>query len=190
MRIVMLLPLALAAAAAGGCRTASDGTEQAGLGVPQRDLTLQQASAPQVEVASPVELERTPIQRPASHRPKRAQQPTAVAQPETRPTGDTPAAAATLPAPALAPAPTHSDPAVLAAGEAEPPDPHALPPGRSVTVIPASTGSSTDEGWTDQRPAGRERGVSVGAGPHGGGCKPRGGGRMPGRGRPGPVAFR
>ena len=187
MRIVMLLPLALAAAAAGGCRTASEGTEQAALGVPQRDLTLQQAPAPQVEVASPVELGRTPIQQPASHRPRRAQRPTAVAQSETSGAGDAPA---TLPAPALVPAPTHSDPVVLAAGEAEPPDPHALPPGRSVTVIPASTGSSTDEGWTDQRPSGRERGVTVGAGPHGGGCKPRGGGGMPGRGHPGPVAFR
>ena len=58
MRIVMLLPLALAAAAAGGCRTASEGTEQAALGVPQRDLTLQQAAAPEVEIASPVELAR------------------------------------------------------------------------------------------------------------------------------------
>ena len=38
MRIVMLLPLALAAVAAGGCRTASEGTEQAALGVPQASL--------------------------------------------------------------------------------------------------------------------------------------------------------
>ena len=60
MRIVMLLPLALAAVAAGGCRTASEGTEQAALGVPQRDLTLQQTAAPEVEIASPVELARAP----------------------------------------------------------------------------------------------------------------------------------
>ena len=66
MRIVMLLPLALAAVAAGGCRTASEGTEQAALGVPQRDLTLQQTPAPEVEIASPVEARRAP--RPSARR--------------------------------------------------------------------------------------------------------------------------
>ena len=52
MRFVILLPLALAVVAAGGCRTASEGTEQAALGVPQRDLTLQQAAAPEVEISA------------------------------------------------------------------------------------------------------------------------------------------
>ena len=176
MRIGMLLPLALAAVAAGGCRTASEGTEQAALGVPKRDLTLQQTPAAGVEVASAVELARAPAQRPTTHRPQRARQPAPVPRPEAASPGVAPAA--------LAPAPVR---VALAASAPEAADPHALAPGQSVTIVPASTGSTTPEDWTDQRPSGRERGVEVGAGGHGGRCKPRGTG-MPGRGLP--AAFR
>jgi hypothetical protein len=182
MRIVMLLPLALAAVTAGGCRTASEGTEQAALDVPRRDLTLQQAPAPEVEVASAVELAGAPTQRPTTQRSRRAHRAAPVSHPKA--TASENAAAALTPAPALA----QPEPVALAASAPEAPDPHALAPGQSVTIIPASSGPSTPGDWTDQGPAGRERGVSVGGGGHGGGCKPRGTGRMPGRGVP--AAFR
>jgi hypothetical protein len=181
MRIVMLLPLALAAVAAGGCRTASEGTEQAALGVPQRDLTLQQTPAPEVEIASPVELARAPTERPTTQRPRRVHRPAPARHPEANASEDAPATLTPTPAPAK-PVPT-----ALAATEAA--DPHALAPGQSVTIIPASSGPTAPADWTDERPSGRERGVEVGGGGHGGRCKGRGTG-MPGRGRGLPAAFR
>ncbi len=182
MRILMLLPLALAAVAAGACRTASEGTEQAALSVPQRDLTLQQTPAPGVEVASAVELAGARTHRPAARHTRRAHRPIAVPQPDT----SAPEAAPAALAPAAAAA--QPTPAALAADAPEAADPHALAPGQSVTIIPASTGSATPGDWTDQRPSGRERGVEMGGGGgHGGRCKPRGTG-MPGRGLP--AAFR
>ena len=177
MRIVMLLPLALAALAAGGCRTASEGTEQAALGVPQRDLTLQQTPAPEVEIASPVELARNPTERPTTQRPRRAHRPAPARHPEANAPEDAPAT--------LSPAQPAATARAASAPEAA--DPHALAPGQSVTIIPASSGPTTPEDWTDERPSGRERGVEVGGGGHGGRCKPRGTG-MPGRGLP--AAFR
>jgi hypothetical protein len=168
MRTVLLLPLAIAAAAA-GCGATSEGTEQAALRGPRRDLTLERAAASEVDVASPVELAGTPIQRPAVHHPRRAPRPAPV--PEAVETGGTPAA------PAPAPALTHAEPAALAASTAPAPaDPHELAPGKTITVIPASSGPSTTPDWTDERPSGAGRGIAVGTGGHGGGCKPRGGG--------------
>lgn len=181
MRIVMLLPLALAAVAAGGCRTASEGTEQAALGVPQRDLTLQQTPAPGVEIASPVELARTPTERATTQRPRRVHRPAPVRPPEATTPEVAPATLTPTPAPVQLVA------TALAASAPQEADPHALAPGESVTIIPASSGPTTPADWTDQRPEGRERGVEVGAGGHGGRCRPRGTG-MPGRGLP--AAFR
>jgi hypothetical protein len=181
MRIVMLLPLALAAVAAGGCRTASEGTKQAALGVPQRDLTLQQTAAPEIEIASPVELARAPSERPTTQRPRRAHRPAPARLPEAALPVVAPATLTPIPAPAQ-PAAT-----ALATSAPEAADPHALAPGQSVTIIPASSGPTTPADWTDERPSGSERGVAVGGGGHGGRCKPRGTG-MPGRGLP--AAFR
>ncbi len=184
MRTLILFSLALAALAA-GCGSGSEGTEQASLGVPERDLTLQQGPAAKVEVASPAELGRAQPARPASDRPRRARRP--ITTPRAA------SVAATEPG-ALAPSPAPSRevaPVAVAASEPEDADPHALPPGRSVTIIPASSGTAssgpaTDDGWTDQRPAGPEGGVSVGGG-HGKGCRPRGVGSMPGSQRPGAL---
>jgi hypothetical protein len=181
MRIVMLLPLAFAAVAVGGCRTASEGTEQAALGVPQRDLTLQQTPAPEVEIASPVELARARTERPTTQRPRSAHRPAPARHPEA----DAPEAAPAMLTPTSAPA--HPVPTALAASAPEAADPHALAPGQSVTIIPASSGPTTPADWTDQRPSARERGVEVGAGGHGGRCRPRGTGM---RGRGLPAAFR
>jgi hypothetical protein len=67
MRRILLLPLALSAAfTVGACRTGTDDTEQTAFQVPKRDLTLQQANAPQMEVASPLELARAEPTRPQS----------------------------------------------------------------------------------------------------------------------------
>jgi len=165
MRTALLLPLALAAAAAGGCRTASDGTEQTAFRVPQRDLTLREAQAPEVEVASPVELGRAPVEPRATHRRQRV-----------RPL--TPAPRLEVPEPRGAPA-APAEPAPLASSASEPADPHALAPGQTVTIIPASGGTTTEGDWTDQRPSSAGGGVMVGPGGHGGGCRPRGPGMRP-----------
>jgi hypothetical protein len=164
MRTLLLLPLALAVAT-GGCRTASQGTEQAAFRVPERDLTLRESGAPDVQVASPVELASIPTQRATIHRPQRARRPAPAPRPAT-------------PAPTLVPTPAEPVPLATSAVP-EPPDPHALAPGQSVTIIPASSGPSTDPDWTDQRPSGPTRGIAVGSGGHGGGCHPRGGGIGP-----------
>jgi hypothetical protein len=170
MRTRLLLPLTLAAAAA-GCRTASDGTEQAAFQVPQRDLTLQQAEAPQVEVASPVELARAPVQQARTQRQHRA-----------RPAAESnEGASAATPAPATVAAPA----SIAAAEPAAAPDPYALPPGKTVTVIPASSGPSSDPGWTDRGPPDERRGTTIYTGGRGGDC----GGRHPGRGQR-PDGFR
>ena len=187
MRIPMILPLALVVLALGGCRGQSEETEQAALGVSQRDLTLQQPTAPEVSVASSTELGRTPSERPKAPNPRRARQSTPAparlpVDPDER--GDSAGISVT----AAVPADTQFRPVALVPDDLEPPDPHALPPGRSVTVIPASAGPTTDRGWTDAGPSRGEGGASVGGGPHGGRCKPRGPGRMPGTTRPG--AFR
>jgi len=174
MRTALLLPLALAAVAAGGCGSGSDGTEQAAFRVPKRDLTLQEAGAAPVEVASPVELANTPVRQATTHHPRRARrsapEPSADAAEPGNAAASTPVLSATIPARLTAPAASASEPA----------DPHALAPGHTVTVIPASSGPGTDGGWTDQRPsAGGGDGISVSPGRHGGGCRPRGGGRAP-----------
>jgi hypothetical protein len=185
MRTVLILPLALAAAvAAGGCGTASDGTEQTAFRVPQRDLTLQPAGAPDVEVASPVELARRPVQ-PSSaiHHPQHARRPVRAprrkaAEPAAAPAAPPPASARTL-----------VDPLSLATGKApEAADPHALAPGRTVTVIPASSGPSSAPSapeWTDQRPGEPDRGTTIHGGGDGGGC-----GHGGTRGHPGGGGFR
>jgi len=178
MRTMLLLPLALAASvAASGCRTASDRAEQTAFGVPKRDLTLQQAENPGVEVASPVELGRSTAPPSMTHRLPRARRPRPAPRPQAAEAG---AASATL-APAPAAAETHAHVAPVATAEAsEAPDPHALAPGQTVTVIPVSTGSSSAPSsgpdWTDERPSGAGRGTVIHAGGHGGGCRPRGGG--------------
>ena len=177
MRIARLLLLALALAAAGGCGTGSEGTEQAALRVPRRDLTLREAAAPEVEVASPVELGRAPVER-ATHRHQRARRPVAAAQPE--PTQDAPAPVALTPAPAQ----PDADPILATSVASEAPDPHALAPGQTVTLIPASSrpasdGPSGGPDWTDPRPGDAGRGTTIHVGGRGGRCGGRGTGRHP-----------
>ena len=94
MRTILLLPLALAAAAAAGCHATPDGTEQTAFSVPARDLTLQQTETPQVEVASPVELGRPVAERSATHRAPRSTRSRPAPRLEAAPPSAAPAAMA------------------------------------------------------------------------------------------------
>jgi len=174
MRFLLLIPLAAAAFGAAGCGSPSANPE-AGQ-VPQRDLTLQQADAPKVEVASPVELARAVAVEHRTAAPARKARRTA----RTSPTSS----AAPAPVPAIAHVPA-STPAASAAAvpaspaSSEPPDPYALAPGQTVMVLPASSGAgaapaSTDDGPPDAQ-RGESRGVRIHGGGHGGSCGGRGG---------------
>jgi len=180
MRTLVMVSLTLAATiGVAGCRPSSDNTEQTAFRVPKRDLTLQQADAPQVGVASPVELARAaPVEhRSASHqrnvpRPTRAAHPAAVAVRGTaaeQATAETPGEAAPSTGPLALP---------VSQAAYEPPDPYALAPGETVTVLPASNGSTGEPGSTDQGPPdsrhGDSRGTTIRGGGHGGSCGGRG----------------
>jgi hypothetical protein len=183
MRAASILPLAFIAAVLAGCaaespqtanqETASRGGE--GTALTNRDLTLQTATTPTVEVASAVELSRaTPEPKPvrrARLSPKPAPAPAPDPVPEAAP-----AAQAAAPVPAVAVAEVLAEPAPVeevAVGVGR-----ELAPGKTVTAIPASTGPSSvpeDPSWG---PAEAGRGTIIeGGGGRGDKCRPRGGGR-------------
>ena len=121
-----------------------------------------------------MELARAPAQASATRNVrKRVAAPRAPAKP---------AVAAT---PVAAPPPVSPAPVPAAPAEAEAPDPHALAPGQTVTVLTASTASAGDGpsggDWTDQLPADRGRGTTIRGG-RGGDCGPRGHGGRPNSG--------
>jgi hypothetical protein len=189
MRRILLLPLALSAAVTvGACRTGADGTEQTAFQVPKRDLTLQQAGAPQVEVASPLELARAEPTRHQSAPQQQVQRRLTRTRRHATPAAPAPnAEPATMDAVVTSPASAAATPVSQAVYEA--PDPHALAPGQTVTVLPASSsgGSTSNPGWTDRGPPDAQRGPSRGPEPwttgEGGNC-----GRHPGSGgRPAPA---
>jgi hypothetical protein len=165
MRPVVVFPFALAAVALAGCRSVPEGTEQAALRVPERDLTLQQLPAAEKAVISPVELPRTPPESKA-HRPRRVPRPEPVTVPDGPPREAAPSAEAAAPvAEAAVEEPRIADP---------PADPRELAPGQTVTVIPASSGPSVAADRTDDTPSAAGRAIMVGRS-HGGTCRPRGG---------------
>ena len=155
MRAVFLFPLMALMAGVAGCGSA--GSEQETGSVPQRDLTLVRQT-PAVEIASPVETQQLRVQ----HRTVRHSQ-LAVRL-----------AAVTLPAPALAVPEPVAQPVSTPAASA---NDRELLPGKTITVIPASSTPSTGSDGTDELPATRAR-TKVAHG--GGGC--RGRGRGPGIG--------
>jgi hypothetical protein len=172
MRALLLLPVALAAIAAAGCGSASADPEQTAFQPPRRDLTLRQAESPAVEVASPVEL----VRAPAQVRTARQVRPKARAAP----TGRRAAAPVVAVVPAPAAVPVAPSAPVAAPAETEAPDPHALAPGQTVTIVPASTastGAPSGGDWTDQLPAHGGRGTTIRGG--GGDCGGRGHGGRP-----------
>jgi hypothetical protein len=164
MRSLLLVPFAALAAVVIGCRTQETG--QAALSKPPRDLALP-AQGPEVAIASPVELGQV--------RPHQT----------ARPVHRTPRPA---PAPRQRLAASNSAPAAVPVVQATylveplntPADPmndRELPPGKTVTLIPASSGPSTAIEPSDEIPA--VRSGSYG-GRAGGRCGPRG--RRPGIG--------
>ncbi len=169
MRQVPLLPLAIAALMLAACGAESRSPRETATSVTdpaaaERDLTLRSPATPVVEIASPVELSQpTPPPRPArravSRQPAKPVPPplpvqTAVREPPTPPTAVVTAA----------PLPVEEE----AAGAAR-----ELAPGKTVTAIPVSSGTSyapeADESWL---PSGPARGIVVGGGDT---CRRRGG---------------
>lgn len=148
-------------------------TESAQLRPPTRDLT-QPAEPAAVTVASPAELGRARPRSSGNH-PNRASRQSALAR-KTPPAPLRPATP--VPDPVITAIPAVMKPIRGPAAPAAQPEHgigHELAPGETVTIIPASSGSSTDvgEGTTErERPAGA--GVFIGGG-HGGTCRPRGG---------------
>jgi hypothetical protein len=160
MRIEFLLPLA-AVVAASGC--GSERTKQPAPSVPERDLTLQISRSPQVEIASPVELQRIPAEPRTNHAFRRTRRPVPGFQPTIVP-ADLKSTTATALQPAAEPVAVVSESA----------NPHELPPGKTITIIPASSGPSTASDPADDAPESRTRmGGAVGGG-HGGTCRGRG----------------
>ncbi|HEY7637788.1 MAG TPA: hypothetical protein VH763_19750 [Gemmatimonadales bacterium] len=144
--------------------------ESAQVRPPARDLT-QPAEPAAVTVASPVELGRAQPHSSSAH-PKRTSRKATLVRKTPSPTLAAPApepVITVIPAvlkPITGPVAPAAEPAGIG---------HELAPGETVTIIPASSGPSTDAG---EGVGGREGraggGVFIGGG-HGGTCRPRGG---------------
>jgi hypothetical protein len=175
MRAAFLLPLAFTTALLAGCGSAvprppEQATATRRGALPDRDLTLRAATPAAVVVASPVELAR-PVTAPRrTSRPAVARKSAGVPTPE-RPPAAAPVAAEPVAAEpvAAAAAPVEPAPEERSAGAGR-----ELAPGRTVTLVPASSGPTVeadeDDSWL---PSERPRGVLGGSG--GGTCRPRGG---------------
>jgi hypothetical protein len=172
MRALLLLPVALAAVGAAGCGSASADPEQTAFQAPRRDLTLRQTASPAAEVASPVELARAPAHARTARQVRHSSKAASASR--------RPAPPVAAPAPTPVAAPISPAAPVAAPAKTEAPDPHALAPGQTVTIVPAST-ASTDApsggDWTDQLPAQGGRGTTIRGG--GGDCGGRGHGGRP-----------
>jgi hypothetical protein len=163
MRTIYLLPLTGLVITAMAC--GSTGVEQATRSIPKRDLTL--VTPPRaVETASRVETGMIRAETRTTHYSRAL----------TRlPKNRVPSAA---PKPKLTDqwvptiVPTSPRPPVQEANAATPANDRELPPGKTVTLIPASSGPATDAGGTDE-----------GSGSRGRARVAHGGGRCGGRGR-------
>jgi hypothetical protein len=165
MRTLLLISISVGAIGAVGC--GSEGKESPAPSVVRRDLTVP-APPPKVEIASAVELGRI--------QPARTKQHSARAVRRARPAAPrvTPVVVASQPspppAPEAAPVPRFRQP--------EPVSDRELPPGETVTVIPASSGPTIEEVG-----AGHGDGWGTGGSGMGGGGSGMGGrGRCPPRG--------
>ena len=157
MRPTTLLTLTALLGAVAGC--GSQGREQEVASVPERDLTLA-TQTPGLQIASAVEVQqlRTPALRSSRPEPK------------------------VVLAAVAAPAPVTAAPEPVAQPVSTADNGRELLPGKTVTIIPASNGSSSGPDEADDLPAARGRPMVVGGG-GGGKCGGRGRGRGPGTGR-------
>jgi hypothetical protein len=176
MRALPLIPFLLLVVA-NGCGPAPEESGRVSK-VPVRDLTLERSPAPAVQVASPLEVASARPEQPRAHRPRHAPRPAPAPSRESAPPHAAPAAepVAAPPSPAPAAAPARAQ-AVAAA------DPHALAPGRTVTVIPASSGPSVGSDPAEAPPSRAGRAILSGRG-HGGTCQPHGAMQMAPRSLP------
>ena len=139
MRLVLLLPLTVLAVVS-GCGSPRE--EEVAVSKPERDLALP-AQAPRVEIASPVELGRVQLQ-PAANPSRRIHGRSRPSVPTIIPAVVEPVAAA---------APVVSKPAgYTAPAAAGPVNDRELPPGKTVTIIPASSGPSIESDGVDELP--------------------------------------
>jgi len=133
MRNVFLFPLSLSLVVAAGC--SSPVKETAARSDLKRDLTLV-GSTRQTAIATPIELGR--IRQPEGNQINVSSRRRVVRHRTTPRSAASPKpvhVVASAPAPAPAPA--------VAQPEPMPADPHELPPGKTVTIIPVSSGPST-----------------------------------------------
>jgi hypothetical protein len=182
MQVASRIALALTGALLAGCatessRSSNEETAVAGLtatAAPERDLTLQMPATAAVEVASAIELSRPSPHPRLAPRPKASPRPAPAATPDPIPEAAPVAeAAAVVPAGAIAEvvaAPAPVEDAAEGAGRE-------LAPGKTVTIIPASSGPSSAPEEPEWVPAERSRGTMIIGGGRGGRCRPRGGGR-------------
>jgi hypothetical protein len=155
MRTIFLAPLTVLALVAGVAACGSRASEPGAHSAPPRDLTLVTQTA-QVEIASPVETQQA--------------QPAARRAPRSRPLGPkvklggrwTPPPLPAVSHPVAHPVSTSPTPA----------NDRELLPGKTVTVLPASSGPSAGPDQTDDFPTARGRTMGT-----------RGGGTCRGRGR-------
>ncbi|MEA2725256.1 MAG: hypothetical protein QOH59_3027 [Gemmatimonadales bacterium] len=157
MRTALLLPITALVAAVAGCGAGAK--EQQTASLPQRDLTLVTQTA-QVEVASAVEIQRLRPQHLTARLPQSRQ-----------PTVRHAVFVASAPIPPAEPAAQPVTPEPISTNDRE------LLPGKTVTLIPVSTGPSAAPDEPGELPSVRGR-TMVG---HGGGTC-RGGRRGPGIG--------
>jgi hypothetical protein len=173
MRAQSLIPLAFAVVVAGCGSEPQDAGR--GSGVPKRDLTLQQAPAPDMAVASRLEVPRPRPERPTVHTPRHS--PEAALAPSRNPAPpDASSNADAVAVPTVAPAPASSAAPPIADEAA---DPHALAPGKTVTIVPVSSGPSTGSGREeDEMPSRAGRAIIMMGGGHGDTCRPHGAGAL------------
>jgi hypothetical protein len=160
LRTIFLLPLTALVAVVAGCR--SNVREQTAGSLPPRDLTLV-AQTPGVAIASPVEMPQLRVER-RSRRPSQSVVRQASATYSSRDPKVIPAAEAVP-----APVPPVSEPTRTAP---TPANDRELLPGKTVTLIPASSGPSAGSDRTAELPAARGHTIVA-----------RGGGTCRGRGR-------
>jgi hypothetical protein len=170
------VPFALSAALLAACATEaprSSGEKTATADVtaaPARDLTLQATATPEVDVASAVELSRPspPAGRDARPKasPRRAPAATSDPIPEATPVADVAAVVAAMSVAEVPAAPPPVEDAADAGGRE-------LSPGKTVTVVPASSGPSAAPEEPEWAPE-RNRGI-IFMGHPGDRCRPRGG---------------